>query len=171
MYFKTVCYYQQLSLNMRTIHNAHLAGFFSAKLRKHQVALLPCEIEALSIAAAVNHFSPYITQSEHKPVVLTDSKPCVQTFDNLCRGEFSSSPRVSTFISIVSRYQANIHYLAGSANVPSDFASRNAPECSNQRCQICNFIAKTEDSVVRQISVHNMVSEATKLPFASRPNW
>ena len=35
-----------------------LAGFFSSKLRKHQVKWLPCEVEALSIAAAVKHFSP-----------------------------------------------------------------------------------------------------------------
>jgi hypothetical protein len=40
-----------------------LSGFFSAKLRKHQVTWLPCEIEALSIAAAVKHFSPFIIQS------------------------------------------------------------------------------------------------------------
>ena len=38
-----------------------LGGFFSAKLRARQMTWLPCEIEALSIAAAVKHFSPYIT--------------------------------------------------------------------------------------------------------------
>ena len=38
----------------------HLAGFFSAKLRGSQVSWLPCEIEALSIATATKHFSPYI---------------------------------------------------------------------------------------------------------------
>ena len=38
-----------------------LAGFFSAKLKKHQVTWLPREIEALlGIAAAIKHFSPYI---------------------------------------------------------------------------------------------------------------
>ena len=41
----------------------HLAGFFSAKPRKHQVTWLPCEIEALCIAAAVKHFSPFIIQA------------------------------------------------------------------------------------------------------------
>ncbi|KXJ12546.1 hypothetical protein AC249_AIPGENE20250 [Exaiptasia diaphana] len=41
----------------------HLAGFFSSKLRKHQVTWLPCEIEALGIAAAVKHFSPLIIHS------------------------------------------------------------------------------------------------------------
>ena len=65
----------------------HLAGFFSAKLRKHQVAWLPCEIEALGIAAAVKHFSPFIIQSTQQACLLTDSKPCVQAFEKLCRGE------------------------------------------------------------------------------------
>ena len=35
-----------------------LAGFFSVKLRKHQVTWLPCEIEALAIGAAIRHFAP-----------------------------------------------------------------------------------------------------------------
>ena len=55
-----------------------LAGFFSAKLRGRQHTWLPCEIEALSIAMAIKHFSPYTIQSKHTTCVLTDSKPCVQ---------------------------------------------------------------------------------------------
>ena len=50
-----------------------LAGFFSAKLRDRQVKWLPCEIEALSIALDIKHFSPYIIQSQHKACILTDS--------------------------------------------------------------------------------------------------
>ena len=83
-----------------------LAGFFSAKLCGRQTTWLPCEIEALSIAAAVKHFSPYIVQSSHTASILTDSKPCAQAHEKLCLGEFSVSPRVSTFLSVVSRYQA-----------------------------------------------------------------
>ena len=107
-----------------TRHGAlHLAGFFSAKLRGRQPTWLPCEVEALSIAATIKHFSPYIIQSTQKTSVFTDSKPCVQAFEKLCRGEFSTSPRVSTFLSTASRFQATIRHLTGSANVPSDFAS------------------------------------------------
>jgi hypothetical protein len=95
-----------------------LAGFFNAKLRKHQINRLPCEIEALSIASAVKHFSPFIIQSHHLACILTDSKPCVQAIDKLRRGEFSASPRVTSFLSIVSRYQADIQHLAGSAKFP-----------------------------------------------------
>ena len=87
-----------------------LAGFFSAKLRKHQVNWLPCEIEALSIAAAVKHFSPFIIQSHHPACILTDSKPCVQAIDKLRRGEFSASPRVTSFLSIVSRYECSLGF-------------------------------------------------------------
>ncbi len=47
-----------------------LSGFYSAKLRPRQVSWIPCEIEALSIAAAVKHFSPYIIQSHQQAKTL-----------------------------------------------------------------------------------------------------
>ena len=125
-----------------------LAGCFSAKTQKHQVTWLPCEIEALSIASAIKHFAPYIIQSSFPTCVLTDSKPCVQSFAKLCRGQFSSSPGVTTFLSTASRYQISLRHLAGSANLPSDCASRNAPPCDDPRCQICSFVSQAEDSVV-----------------------
>ncbi|KAK3083239.1 hypothetical protein FSP39_017533 [Pinctada imbricata] len=148
-----------------------LAGFFSAKLRKHQVTWLPCEVEALSIAAAIKHYSPYIIQSNHQTHVLTDSKPCVQAFEKLRRGEFSASPRVTSFLSTASRYNTTIRHLAGSANVPSDFASRNAVDCHEPRCQICNFIAQTEDAVVRSISVQDVINNKIALPYITRSAW
>ena len=149
-----------------------LAGFFSAKLRGRQIDWLPCEIEALSIAAAVKHFSAYIVQSNHTTSILTDSKPCVQAHEKLCRGEFSVSPRVSTFLSAVSRYQATVRHLAGSANVPSDFASRNAAVCVEQQCQVCTFIRETGESVVMQrVTTDDITSGRAKLPFTSRSAW
>ena len=96
-----------------------LAGFYSGKLRKHQVTWLPCEVEALSIAAAVKYFSPFIIQSSHPTTVLTDSKP--QGIDKLCRGEFSASPRATSPLTIVSHYQVSLQHLAGKANLPSDY--------------------------------------------------
>ena len=149
-----------------------LAGFFSAKLRGRQISWLPCEIEALSIAAAIRHFSPYIVQSVHNTSILTDSKPCVQAHEKLCRGEFSVSPRVSTFLSVVSRYQATIRHLAGAANVPSDFASRNAPTCREQQCQVCSYVRQLEQSVVMQrVTTADITSGKARLPFTSRSAW
>ena len=148
-----------------------LAGFFRAKLRGRQVTWLPCEIEALFIAAATKHFSPYIIQSKTPDCILTDSKPCVQSFEKLCRSEFSSSPRVVTFLSTVSKYQASVRHFAGAAILPSDFASRNAPECDNPTCQVCSFGQRTEDCVVLRSSVQSTLSGTAKLPFTSRAAW
>ena len=149
----------------------HLAGFFSAKLRGRQPTWLPCEVEALSIAVSVKHFSPFIILSKHHASILTDSKPCVQAYEKLCRGEFSASPRLSTFLSTVSRYQATVRHLAGSANAPSDFASRNAPDCTDTSCQICAFIRREEEAVVLQVSAQDIISGRTKLPFTNRTAW
>ena len=147
-----------------------LAGFFSAKLRKHQVTWLPCEIEALSIAASIKHFSPYIIQSVQPTCLLADSKPCVQAVQKLCRGEFSASPRVTSFLSIVSRYAVRVQHLAGSSNIPSDFSRRNTNDCSEPRCQVCTFIAAAEDSVVRAASVQD-IRNLSHLPFTTRSAW
>ena len=149
----------------------HVSGFFSAKLRGSQTTWLPCEVEALSIAAATKHFSPYLIQSSKKACVLTDSKPCVQAYEKLCRGEFSASPRVSTFLSVVSRYQASVRHVSGAAILQSDFASRNAAPCENETCQVCSFITRTRDSVVRAASVQDIIQGKVRLPFTSRPAW
>ena len=42
-----------------------LAGYFNAKLKKHQVVWLPCEVKALCIGSATRHFSPYLIESLH----------------------------------------------------------------------------------------------------------
>ena len=148
-----------------------VSGFFSAKLRGSQTMWLPCEVEALSIAVATKHFSPYLIQSVKKACILTDSKPCVQAYEKLCHGEFSASPRVSTFLSVVSRYQASVRHVSGAAILPSDFASQNAAACHNETCQMCSFISQTRDSVVRAVSVQDILQGNVCLPFTSRPAW
>jgi len=148
-----------------------LGGFFSSKLRNRQVTWLPCEIEALAIASAVKHFSPYIIQSHKRTCILTDSKPCVQSYQRLCRGEFSASPRLSTFLATVSRYQVSVIHLAGRVNVPSDFASRNAPPCDAPQCQVCIFVNQSEDSVIFHVSIDDLLAGGAKLPFTTRSTW
>ena len=157
----------------------YLAGFFSAKLPKHQVTWLPCEVEALAIAAATKqgsktatkHFAPFITQSRTPTTVLTDSKPCVQASQKLARGEYSASPRVTTFLSTISRYQVSVLHLAGSDNIPSDFASRNAPECVQYHCQICSFISALEEAPVHQVVANDVLTGMARMPFTSRSTW
>ena len=148
-----------------------LAGFFSAKLCKHQVTWLPFEIEALAIGAAIRHFAPYIIQSPHTAEVLIDNRPCVQAYEKLKRGEFSASSRVTTFLSAVSRYSVHIHHIAGVENLPSDYASQNTKECLDSSYQICKFIVELEVSVVRSLSVIDVLQGSVKMPFASRAAW
>ena len=64
-----------------------------------------------------------------------------------------------------------MRHLNGSVNIPSDFASRNASECTEPRCQICSFITQLEDSVVRSVNVQDIIDNQTRLPFTTRSAW
>ena len=148
-----------------------LAGFYSAKLKGNQSQWQPCEIEGLAIACSVNHWSPYIIQSDHKTCILTDNKPCVQAHEKFCRGEFSTNPRVATFLSSVTRYQVSIRHIAGINNSLSDFGSRNTTECNSNNCKICSFINELSESVVRNISISDLMAGRSSIPFMSRNAW
>ena len=104
------------------------------------VTWLPCEVEALSIGAAIKHFAPFIIQLSHATEILTDYRPCVQAYEKLMRGEISSSSRVTTFLSTASRYRVYIRHIDGVANLPSYFRSRNPRECHSSYCQVCKFV-------------------------------
>ena len=149
----------------------HVSGYFSAKLRQRQTDWIPCETEALSIATSLQHFSPYIVQSVEKPSVLTDSKPCVQAHNKLLKGQFSNSSRLSTFLSTACRYAVKMQHLDGSANVPSDFQSRNAPECHDPSCQICSFVKDLESATVNAVSSESIIKGTSRMPFITRSTW
>ena len=148
-----------------------IAGFFSSRYKKHQTAWMPCEMEALSISAAVTHFAPYIVQSTLQTLVLTDSLPCVQAFGKLRKGEFSSSARVSTFLSVLCRFNIQLCHLKGSENTYADFASRNAEECGDKRCQVCTFINNSMESVIRSCTVKEVLDSTVPVPYNSRSGW
>ena len=89
----------------------------------------------------------------------------------LCRGEFSASSRVTSFLSTVSRFQARVRHIAGQANLPSDYASRNPLKCIDQTCQICKFITAEEGPVVLSIIVTDNIDGRAKMSFTSRATW
>jgi hypothetical protein len=60
-------------------------------------------------------------------------------------------------------------YSTGIENLPSDF--RNPRQCLDSSCQICKFITKMEDSVVRYISVSDVVKGSIRMHFTSRAAW
>ena len=148
-----------------------LAGFFNAKLPLFQRRWLPCELEGVAIGTSLSHFAPYIIQSKHKPIVLTDSKPCVEAVEKLNRGEFSASSRLTTFLSTVSRYQAIVKHIQGKTNITSDFISRNPVKCDDQKCQMCSFLRESMTSVVASISVCDVLEGKVNLPFVNKRSW
>jgi len=148
-----------------------LSGFFNAQLRKTQSIWLPCETEALSIGSAVNHYAPYIIQSKHQTQFLTDSKPCVQAYKKMCRGEFSASARLTTFLSAVSRYQVNVRHISGAHIAFTDYASRNPVKCSHDSCQVCKFVNEFQESVIRSASVQEVLKGDALMPYINRSAW
>ena len=148
-----------------------LAGFFSQQLSPSHCKWLPCEIEGIAIAAAINYFNGFIVQSKQRTRILTDCKACVEAYAKLMRGQFSSNVRLSTFLSAISWHHVTIQHLAGASNLPSDFASRNPVICDNQKCQVCSFSKSIDESVVRSLSVHDVIEGRSSLPFTSRKAW
>ena len=148
-----------------------LGGFFSAKLKSHQIKWLPCEVEALAISASVKHWAPYMVESEHPIQILTDSRPCIQAHNKLCSGQFSSSARVSTFLSTLSRYKVELQHIAGSSNLPADYHSRNPMECDNSECQVCKFVLESSDITVHSLTVSDILEGKSPMPYISRPAW
>ena len=115
-------------------------------------------MEALSIAVATKHFSPYLIQSHHKACILTDSKPCVQAYEKLCRGEFSDS------LSTVNQYQASVRHVFGSA------IGLRQPQRSSMRTKPARS-APSRNSPRTCTSIQDILSGDECLPFTSRTAW
>ena len=147
-----------------------LAGIFNVQVRGNQSRWLPCELEALSIGSGVNHFAPYIVQSSQITEVITDSKPCVDAYNKLQQGSFSASARVTSFLSIISRYGVKLVHIAGNQNVLSDYFSRNPITCDGE-CQICSFVKKADSAVVREVQVSDILAGNCPVPYTTRSTW
>ena len=83
-----------------TLHRAKdraVVKHFSKQLSADKKRWLPCELEALAVGASLHYFLPFIKESNCSPIIYTDSTPVVMAYKKMQRGEFSASPRVSTF--------------------------------------------------------------------------
>ena len=148
-----------------------LGGFFNAQFKKGQRLWLPCEVEALAIGSAITYFSPLIVQSEHRVKVATDSKACVQAYQRMRRGLFSHSARVMTFLTAVCRYQVEVVHISG-VDIPfTDYVSRHPVQCVDNNCAICKFVDELADSVVRKLTVQDVIEGHSRMPFISRQSW
>ena len=149
----------------------YIAGYFSAALKKNQPLLTPCELEALAISCSVKHFSYLIIQSTERTRILTDNRPCCLAYKNLLQGKFSASPKVTTFLSMATRYNVELIHISGSTNLFSDFASRHPVECKSPSCSVCTFIDDTRNSCVGEISVSDVISGKARMPYTTKSSW
>ena len=149
----------------------NVCGYFSAALKPHQAKLLPCEQEALAISVGLKHFSYHVVQSTVQATVLTDSKPCVLSFNKLMKGIFSTSPKVTTFLATAVNYHVRMLHIPGTTNLFSDFASRNPVKCNSSNCSVCQFVDETCNSVVGEIRVTDIIQGKVKVPYTTKSSW
>ena len=164
---------QGISATLFVLRNERklVAGFFSVKLKLHQLDWEPYEQEGLAITAGVKHFAPYIRESFHPLQVVIDNKSCVQAFTKLWKGRFSASARISTFLSCLCVHNVILCHLKGENNLSSDFGSRHPQECSDGSCQICKFVNETITSVVNSVSISDILSGSAHMPFLNTSAW
>ena len=152
-------------------NDPHICSFFSAKLKGGHNKWLPCEIECLAIASAINHFRPFIIDSNHRTTVLTDSKPACQAYQKFLRGEFSSSSRMQSFLLAATQNNVILSHIRGVNNSLADFGSRNSVPCNQPSCSVCKFIDESAGASVSAVSIKDIVDGTSKVPFNSPSVW
>lgn len=148
----------------------HLGGYFSAKLKPYQQRWLPCEVEGIAISAAVQNWSKLIHESQHYTQVLSDSKPCIQAYNKLKRGQFSSSSRVTAFLSTLANHRITLHHIEDKSNTGADYQSRHPVTCEMSNCQMCRFI-ENEDTETANVNIKDILEHNCNTPYTNPNAW
>ena len=153
-----------------------IGGFFNAVLDKHKKAWLPCEGEAIGIRLVLNHFQHHIRESTKTTIHHTDNQPCVLAWKKSLRGAFSSSSRISSFLTGLSALPVELRYQPGKSLHTSDYASRHPTACNSKKCQICAFVQDWERigdnaAEIRAISIDDIKSGISIMPMTQRKVW
>ena len=152
-----------------------LVGHFSVML-KHKVPWSPCDGEAAGIRLTLEHFTPYIRESNKVTVHYSDNKPCIDAWKRSQHGAFSASNKISTFLTGLSTLSVEIKHKPGSMMCSEDFASRNIANCKDSSCQVCQFNQKwikivDKTSELRQVTIESVKSGDKSMPFLQRKAW
>ena len=131
----------------------------------------PCEIEALAFAAGVNKEYDLIRESMHPLIICPDNKPVHEAVRLINEGKFSTSSRVSSFLTNVNRTPIISRHISGKAklNPISDLQSRCPAECTVEHCTIHKFINDLIDSPVDDGAKHCSIE--TQGGFTNREAW
>ena len=61
--------------------------------------------------------------------------------------------------------------VKGEGNKSSDYGSRNRQSCVDSSCQICAFVKETAESVVNTVTITDVVTGKSKMPFLNSAAW
>ena len=84
---------------------------------------------------------------------------------------FSTSTRVSTFLSTLSSHLVVVSHLPGYSNLTSGYSSRHPQQSHDNGCQICKFLHETAASVVNSVRVSDVLSSSSQMPFFNKTAW
>lgn len=118
-----------------------LGGHFSATLTKDQCNWLPCEGESKAVQLVLQHFEHLIRENPNTTTHYCDNMPTVLAWRKLMTGQFSTSPRISTFLSTLAALPVRVEHRPGSALEIADHASRHASAPCQGKCEVCKYIA------------------------------
>ena len=154
-----------------------LGGNFSCKLNSHQKNWLPCEGESLGVRLVAKHFSPQIMENNHVTTIHTDNLPTVHAWKRMKMGAFSTSARITSFLTGISALRVEIVHKPGKGLLVSDYNSRHPNSCSNEKCKICQFAFESENvgntaiPMLCSVSVTEIENGSLKMPFTQRTAW
>ena len=128
----------------------HPVRIHSAKLPEKCQKWSPCEIEALAFAAGIDREYDLIRESKHPLTICPDSKPVHEAVQQINKGKFSTSARMSSFLTNVNRTPIESKHISGKAklNPISDLQSRYPPDCTAEYCSIHKFLDEAIDATV-----------------------
>ena len=145
----------------------------SAKLKEACKRWSPCELEALACGTAIEKEYDLIRESKKPLIVCPDSKPVHEAVNLVNKGHFSTSSRMSSFLTNINRLPVQTSHISGKArlNPVADHQSRFPSECTSEVCSVCKFIDETIASVLEPAAKNCSLSTTNAEGFASRSAW
>ena len=114
----------------------------STKLPEKCLKWSPCDNEALAVAVGVDKEYDIIRESLHPLQVRPDSKPVHEAIKLVNQGKFSTSARISSFLTNINRTRIESRHVSGKAklNPFDDLQSRILPDCKVNGYSIHKFL-------------------------------
>ena len=121
-------------------------------------------------AAGIDKEYDLIRESRHPLIICTDSKPVHEAVKLINAGKFSTSARMSSFLTNINRTRIDTRHISGKAklNPLSDLQSRSTADCNSDFCSVHKFINDAIDSVVDDGAKN---CKLTDFGFTNREAW